>query len=139
MTPDTLVTVEDLRQFGCTDIHEAASSYREPLVRDARATAATPAGDAEAVLLLGSVATAKLRRRAPSKPASATAFASPAQFAGRGDMSRGGLMLRCVESGEELTYVPITGTAPARKAAAEARSTTTERKAGVARILLCPR
>jgi hypothetical protein len=31
----------------------------------------------------------------------------PAEFAGRGDMSRGGLMLRQVDSGEELTYVPL--------------------------------
>jgi hypothetical protein len=33
----------------------------------------------------------------------------PADFVGRGDMSRGGLMLRRVESGEELTYVPVVG------------------------------
>ena len=30
-------------------------------------------------------------------------------FVGRGDMSRGGLMLRCVDSGLELDYVPIAG------------------------------
>ena len=29
----------------------------------------------------------------------------PAEFAGRGDMSRGGLMLRCAREGRELTYV----------------------------------
>ena len=28
---------------------------------------------------------------------------------GRGDMSRGGLMLRCADSGDELDYVPIAG------------------------------
>jgi len=33
----------------------------------------------------------------------------PADFVGRGDMSRGGLLLRCVRSGEELTYVPVEG------------------------------
>jgi hypothetical protein len=33
----------------------------------------------------------------------------PAEFVGRGDMSRGGLMLRCVEQGTELTYVPAQG------------------------------
>src|SRR5216683_1884322 len=31
----------------------------------------------------------------------------PAEFAGRGDMSRGGLMLRCVQSGVQLTYLPL--------------------------------
>ena len=30
----------------------------------------------------------------------------PEEFIGRGDMSRGGLLLRCVRSGEELRYVP---------------------------------
>jgi hypothetical protein len=33
----------------------------------------------------------------------------PADFVGRGDMSRGGLMLRCVTAGEELRYVPVAG------------------------------
>jgi hypothetical protein len=29
------------------------------------------------------------------------------EFVGRGDMSRGGLMLRCAASGEELQYIPV--------------------------------
>jgi hypothetical protein len=33
----------------------------------------------------------------------------PTEFVGRGDMSRGGLLLRCVGAGEELTYVPVEG------------------------------
>src|SRR5437773_1167948 len=33
----------------------------------------------------------------------------PAEFVGRGDMSRGGLMLRRAESGEHLTYLPVEG------------------------------
>jgi len=33
----------------------------------------------------------------------------PIDFVGRGDMSRGGLLLRCVRSGEELPYVPVHG------------------------------
>jgi hypothetical protein len=28
----------------------------------------------------------------------------PEEFAGRGDMSRGGLMLRCATAGQELSY-----------------------------------
>jgi hypothetical protein len=31
----------------------------------------------------------------------------PAEFIGRGDLSRGGLMLRCVEEGVQLTYLPV--------------------------------
>jgi hypothetical protein len=33
----------------------------------------------------------------------------PAEFVGRGDMSRGGLLLRCVEDRRELGYVPVGG------------------------------
>jgi hypothetical protein len=33
----------------------------------------------------------------------------PVHFVGRGDMSRGGLMLRCVTAGFELPYVPLAG------------------------------
>ena len=31
----------------------------------------------------------------------------PADFVGRGDMSRGGLMLRCAARGRELAYAPV--------------------------------
>jgi hypothetical protein len=109
LTPDTLVTVVDLRQFGCTDIHEADLSYRDPLLRDARALAAALADDDADVVLLGSVATAKYADVLLEAFGDRLRF--PAEFAGRGDMSRGGLMLRRVESGEELTYVPIAGAA----------------------------
>lgn len=109
VAPDTPITVDDLRQFGCTDIHPDDVTYRDPLVRDARALATALGGRAE-VVLLGSVATGKyvdLLR---------VVFGDdhlrfPAEFAGRGDMSRGGLMLRRVEAGEELTYVPLAGAA----------------------------
>ena len=33
----------------------------------------------------------------------------PLHFVGRGDMSRGGLLLRCVTAGLELEYVPLKG------------------------------
>jgi hypothetical protein len=35
----------------------------------------------------------------------------PAEFVGRGDMSRGGLLLRCVAEGRELGYIPLAGAA----------------------------
>jgi hypothetical protein len=108
VTPDTLVTVEDLRQFGCTDIHKKDLSYRDPLLRDARNIAAQLSHDAE-VVLLGSIATAKYVDVLLQAFGERLRF--PAEFAGRGDMSRGGLMLRRVESGEELTYVPVAGAA----------------------------
>jgi hypothetical protein len=106
VAPDTRVTVDDLRQFGCTDIHEADDAYRGPLLRDARAIAGKLGPDAE-VVLLGSVATAKYVDVLLDAFGERLRF--PAEFAGRGDMSRGGLVLRRVESGEELTYVPLAG------------------------------
>jgi hypothetical protein len=33
----------------------------------------------------------------------------PPAFIGRGDMSRGGLMLRCVDERRELRYLPLLG------------------------------
>jgi hypothetical protein len=33
----------------------------------------------------------------------------PAEFVGRGDMSRGGLMLRCATAGVEMSYLPVAG------------------------------
>jgi hypothetical protein len=33
----------------------------------------------------------------------------PQEFVGRGDMSRGGLMLRSVAAMQELTYIPVAG------------------------------
>ena len=46
----------------------------------------------------------------------------PSAFVGRGDMSRGGLLLRCVSSAEELDYVPVAGRRAPRRPAAEAGS-----------------
>jgi hypothetical protein len=33
----------------------------------------------------------------------------PVEFVGRGDMSRGALLLRAAEAGRELTYEPVAG------------------------------
>jgi len=33
----------------------------------------------------------------------------PEEFVGRGDMSRGGLLLRSVRDARELTYLPVAG------------------------------
>ena len=44
----------------------------------------------------------------------------PIEFVGRGDMSRGGLLLRHARDGVELDYVPVAGAVAPRRAAAEA-------------------
>jgi hypothetical protein len=56
-------------------------------------------------VLLGSIATPKYVE--PLLAIFGERLRFPAEFAGRGDMSRGGLMLRCVSQGVQLTYVPV--------------------------------
>ena len=101
---DTPVTVPDLREFGTVDIHASDERYRGPLARDAGAIA----GDADtSVVLLGSVATGKYVDVLLGIFGERLLF--PSQFVGRGDMSRGALMLRAAREGTELEYQPVAG------------------------------
>jgi hypothetical protein len=59
------------------------------------------------VVLLGSVASDKYT--SILMPVFADRLQFPSAFVGRGDMSRGGLMLRAAHSGQELDYVTIAG------------------------------
>jgi hypothetical protein len=59
------------------------------------------------VVLLGSVASGKYVD--PLTETLGDRLLFPPDFVGRGDMSRGGLMLRCVRAGRELPYVPVAG------------------------------
>ena len=102
---DTAVTLDDLRDMGCVDIGRDEQRYRRPLTRDARALAA--ADEACEFVLLGSVATGKYVDVLLDALGERLLF--PAEFVGRGDMSRGGLMLRCADEKRELTYVPVAG------------------------------
>jgi hypothetical protein len=104
---DTPVTREDIAAFGSVDIGLADPRYREPLQRDAERVARELPADC-CVVLLGSVASGKYVDLLQDVFGERLRF--PAEFVGRGDMSRGGLMLRCVDEGRELTYVPVTGT-----------------------------
>lgn len=102
----TLVTLADLREFAEVDIEEGDPRYRRPLERDLRRLVRQLTPQCE-VVLLGSVATGKyisvlleiLRER----------IRFPAEFVGRGDMSRGGLLLRCAVDRTELSYIPVEG------------------------------
>jgi hypothetical protein len=102
--PDVLVDRNVIEEFAALDVAHDEPRYRDPLVADARALAAALAGDAR-VVLLGSVATAKYLDVLASTFQSRLYF--PSAFIGRGDMSRGGLMLRSASSGEELEYVAL--------------------------------
>jgi hypothetical protein len=105
VTPESTVTLELLREFaaGAVELHNPG--YRNPLETHARALAeACP--DAPMVLL-GSIASGKYVDVLTQIFGERLVF--PSAFVGRGDMSRGGLMLRAAESGEELEYLPVLG------------------------------
>ena len=97
-----------LRRYGRVDIDPDDPRYRRPLVRDARALAAALDGAVGwQVVLLGSVASPKYVE--PLTQVFGERLVFPTEFVGRGDMSRGGLLLRCVADGRELDYVPLLG------------------------------
>jgi len=102
----TRVTLTDLREFAEVDIEESDPRYRKPLERDLRRLARrlTPECD---VVLLGSVATGKYVSVLLEILQERILF--PTAFVGRGDMSRGGLLLRCAVDRNELAYLPVQG------------------------------
>jgi hypothetical protein len=102
--PETVVTLERLREISSVNVDPVDPRYRAPLDRDAR-TLSHRAGPGCEVVLLGSIATPKYVDALLDVFGRRLLF--PAEFVGRGDMSRGGLMLRCVQSGVQLTYIPV--------------------------------
>jgi hypothetical protein len=103
---DVLIRIEDLRQMATVEVDEALPAFREPLVRDAT-TIARNLGAEDRAVLLGSVATDKYV--GPLLDVFGDRLYFPPTFAGRGDMSRGGLLLRCANAGTPLDCVPLRG------------------------------
>ncbi|HXT31298.1 MAG TPA: hypothetical protein VN716_18500, partial [Vicinamibacterales bacterium] len=103
---ETAVTADALRAFAGVDIAANDPRYRRPLLASAKALDEEIGPDCD-VVLLGSIASAKYVDILTAVFGARLRF--PVDFVGRGDMSRGGLLLRCVRSGEELTYVPVEG------------------------------
>jgi hypothetical protein len=103
---ETAVTADALRAFAGVDIAANDPRYRRPLLASAKALDEEIGPDCD-VVLLGSIASAKYVDILTGVFGARLRF--PVDFVGRGDMSRGGLLLRCVRSGEELTYVPVEG------------------------------
>ncbi|MGE5361431.1 MAG: hypothetical protein ACM3NQ_20630 [Bacteroidales bacterium] len=104
--PDYPVTEALLRQFARVDIDAGNPAYRKPLEASA-ALVDEFAGPHATVVLLGSIATGKYVDVLLERFGERLLF--PQEFVGRGDMSRGGLLLRAVRAGLELTYVPVKG------------------------------
>lgn len=104
LAPEERVGPDDLEEFACVDLAEAGASFERPLVRDADHLRASLGADALAVLL-GSIATNKYV--APLTRVFGERLVFPREFIGRGDMSRGGLLLRYAAAAEELEYIPV--------------------------------
>jgi hypothetical protein len=101
---DAPVSPEELRAFGSVDIHVGDPRYRVPLLRDVARLAGEPGLE---LVLLGSVATGKYVDVLLDVVGERLLF--PSDFAGRGDMSRGALLLRSAREGRELSYEPVAG------------------------------
>jgi hypothetical protein len=102
--PETVVTQNELRKLSAVPIDHRDARFRRPLERDARLLVEMIGADCE-VVLLGSIATPKYVE--PLLGVFGERLLFPSEFAGRGDMSRGGLMLRCARENVPLTYVPV--------------------------------
>jgi len=102
--PGLLVTPEVLREFADVDVHADEERYRTVIELDVHELARRLPREAR-VILLGSVATGKYVD--VLSPLLGNRLYYPSAFVGRGDMSRGGLLLRSSRSGVELEYAPI--------------------------------
>jgi hypothetical protein len=100
---DTYVTGKELQRMGCVPIDTEDRRYRAPL-RKSLKELRERASNAQFVLL-GSVASGKYVDILLEVLGEKLMF--PLDFVGRGDMSRGGLMLRCVSANRELEYAAV--------------------------------
>jgi hypothetical protein len=101
---ETFVGINDLSEFAEIPVHPKEARFTIPLRRSITEMAAFASSE---VILLGSVATGKYIDTL--LPLLGERLLFPADFAGRGDMSRGALLLRSVAEGKELPYIPILG------------------------------
>jgi hypothetical protein len=104
--PDEPVTLARLRAAARVDIHAENQRYLRPLLASAHAVANVLQPD-DGVTLLGSIASDKYVAALLQVFGERLTF--PAEFVGRGDMSRGGLLLRSVRAEAELEYIPVAG------------------------------
>jgi hypothetical protein len=104
--PQHRITLGELDRLARVPVDVREPRYLSPLTRDATSLAAALAPGDE-VVLLGSIATGKYTDALIRIFGERLVF--PPAFVGRGDMSRGGLLLRSAKAGTELDYVPVQG------------------------------
>ena len=117
MPAGTEISNDDLRSFAAIDISAEEPGYRRPLERDAAVLAGMKNVE---VVLLGSVATGKYVDVLLERLGERLLF--PADFVGRGDMSRGALLLQAARNGVELSYQPVAGAVRRGRRAPKVRS-----------------
>ncbi len=105
VAPEAPLRAGDLARYARVPVDVSEPRYRRPLVRHLESLA--PAWAEAEVVLLGSVASPKYVELLTATLGERVSF--PSEFVGRGDMSRGGLMLRSVDAGRELAYVRLVG------------------------------
>jgi hypothetical protein len=103
---DTIMTLSDFKASARVNIDPENLAYIRPFARDARRLAKLLGTDGQ-VIFLGSISTNKYTDVLLRAFGQQLLF--PTDFVGRGDMSRGGLLLRCVSAREELEYEPVLG------------------------------
>jgi hypothetical protein len=106
VSADSLVTAEELRSYSNVPIDARDERYCQPLIRDALALA-NSSSDNSSIVLLGSIASGKYVDHL--LPIFGNRLHFPHEFVGRGDMSRGGLLLRSVAANRLLTHIPVAG------------------------------
>ncbi|HZO15129.1 MAG TPA: hypothetical protein VFB62_17760 [Polyangiaceae bacterium] len=105
VSPDEHVDAAALRSFSEVDIQGGDPRFTKPLLRDAKKIAKSfPTTE---IVLLGSIASDKYVDILVNVFGVRLLF--PSDFVGRGDMSRGGLMLRAARDECELVYEPVLG------------------------------
>jgi hypothetical protein len=106
VSADLRIRTTDLQAMALVPVDPADPRYLEPLIRDATALERALGGSGR-VVLLGSMATDKYV--GPLARVFGDRLQFPIAFVGRGDMSRGGLMLRAARAGTALEYAPVEG------------------------------
>ena len=104
--PAEPVTIDRLRRYAAVPVKSSEPRYLAPLLRDAEALRRL-AGEDCRIVLLGSVASSRYVE--PLLGVFGNRLLFPPAFVGRGDMSRGGLLLRSVAEHRELEYAPVSG------------------------------
>jgi hypothetical protein len=104
---ETLIGIRDLVEFARVRVGTKEPLFTGPLEQSIHAMSAF---DSSEIILLGSVATGKYTDTL--LPILGERLLFPASFAGRGDMSRGALLLRSMAANQELNYAPVSRACP---------------------------